>query len=128
MPAIDIILVEDDPLVGEISLDLLKGAGYTVQLVQNSQDALPAIKAAMPRLIITDIMLPGVSGLDICKTVKADPLLKHLKIMVVSGRVYEQETRRALRFGAACFLTKPFNKKNYINTVKRIIDGPAPKQ
>ena len=124
----DIILIEDDSLVGELSRDLLKDAGYTVHLVQNSHDAVPAIKAAMPRLIIADIMLPGVSGLDICKTVKADPALKHINIMVVSGKAYQQDMRRALRLGAAYFLAKPFNKKTYINAVKRIIDGSAHKK
>ena len=83
MPQLDILVIDDDPMVGELSRDLLTDAGYKVLLVQESIEALPAIRANMPRLIITDIMMPGITGMDICKTVKSDPALKHIKIIVV---------------------------------------------
>lgn len=124
----DIIIIEDDPLVGEISRDVLTDEGYTVQLIPNSRDAIAAIKAALPKLIITDIMLPGVSGLDICKTVKTDPALRHIKVMVMSGKVFEVEKIRAFRLGAIFFLQKPFDEKTFAKTVKDIMNGSVPAQ
>lgn len=102
----DIIIVDDDPMVGELSRDLLTDAGYTVTLVQDSLEALPTIKAQMPRLIVTDIMMPGITGMDICKAVKSDPALKHIKIIVVSGKSYDVEKQRAFQLGADFFLQK----------------------
>lgn len=125
----DIVIVDDDPMVGELSRDLLTDAGYTVTLVQESLEAIPTIKAQMPRLIVTDIMMPGITGMDICKAVKSDPSLKHMKIIVVSGKSYEVEKQRAFQLGADFFLQKPYNVETFSNTVKSILDGssgPAP--
>jgi len=119
----DIILVEDDALVGEISRDVLMDAGYTVRLVQNSREAVAAIKAAMPKLVILDIMMPGISGLDICKTVKADPAIRHMKVIVMSGKTFNEVKMCAFRLGAAYFLQKPFDEKTLIKTVKAVMDS-----
>ena len=118
MPQPDIIVIDDDPMVGELSRDLLTDEGYSVLLVQESLQALPAIKANMPRLIVTDIMMPGISGMDICKTVKNDPGLKHIKIIVVSGKSQEAEKQRAFQFGADFYLQKPYNVETFSKTVK----------
>lgn len=126
----DIIIVDDDPMVGELSRDLLTDAGYTVTLIQESLQAIPAIKEQLPRLIVTDIMMPGITGMDICKAVKSDPALKHIKIIVVSGKSYEVEKQRAFQLGADFFVQKPYNVETFSSTVKSILDGavanPAP--
>ena len=119
----EIIIVEDDPLVGEISRDILSGAGYAVQLVPESREAVAAVRAGMPRLVITDIMMPGLTGLDICKALKADPQLKDIPIMVMSAKSFEAEKRRAAMFGATHFLVKPFSEKSLLSTVAGIL-GP----
>ena len=120
-----IIIVEDDPLVGEIARHILTDDGYSVQLVDESREALAAIKAAMPKLVITDIMMPGITGLDICKAVKADPALQHIKLMVMSAKAFGVEKRRAAALGAVFFLQKPFNEETLSKTVKSIIGDPS---
>ncbi len=119
----DIIVVDDDPMVGELSRDLLTDEGYNVLLVQDSMEALPTIRAHRPRLIISDIMMPGLSGMDICKMVKSDPDLKNIKIIIVSGKSYQVEKQRAFQFGADFFLQKPYNVETFSQTVKSILDG-----
>jgi DNA-binding response OmpR family regulator len=128
MPPPDIIIIEDDPLVGEIARDILTRQGYAVQLLPESRDAIAAITAAMPKLVITDIMMPGLSGLDICNAVKSDPAIAHVKIMVMSAKSFEVEKKRAIQFGALAFLTKPFDEKTLIMIVKRLINSPGPEQ
>ena len=124
----DVVIIDDDPMVGELSRDLLQDAGYSVTLVQDSLEAIPTIKAQMPRLIITDIMMPGITGMDICKSVKSDPSLKHIKIIVVSGKSYDVEKQRAFQFGADFFLSKPYKMESFSSTVKSILDGSTPAQ
>ncbi len=119
----DVLVVDDDPMVGELSRDLLVDGGYKVTLLQDSMEAINTIKAQMPRLIVTDIMMPGVSGMDICKAVKSNPALKHIKIIVVSGKSYQVEKQRAFQFGADFFLQKPYNIETFFQTVKSILDG-----
>ncbi|MFA6433952.1 MAG: response regulator [Elusimicrobiales bacterium] len=125
MPQPDIVIIEDDPLVGEISCGLLTDAGYAVLLIQDSYEALSVIRTSMPKLILADIMLPGISGMDICKTVKSDPALKHIKVIVMSGKSFAVERQRALRFGADLFLLKPYDVETFLKTVKSVMDGPA---
>jgi CheY-like chemotaxis protein len=126
MTRTDIIIVEDDPLVGDISRDILTSGGYAVQLVPDSREALAAIKKALPRLVITDIMMPGITGIDICKMVQADPALAQIKVMVMSAKAFEAEKNRARMFGAVYFLTKPFNEKSLLKAVKDLLQEPAP--
>lgn len=121
MSQTDIVLVEDDPLVGEVSRDILAGAGYSVQLVQDSREALQSIKAAQPRLVITDIMMPGITGLDICKMIKAEPSLSGTLVMVMSAKSFEVEKKRAAALGAVYFLTKPFTEKSLLVAVKELL-------
>lgn len=121
MPQTDILIIDDDPLVRELSRDILTGEGFTVQVVTDAHEAVAAIKAAMPKLVITDIMMPGMSGLDICKAVSADPELSHIKVMVMSAKPFEVEKRRAFKFGAVCFLQKPFDAKSFAKAVRNIL-------
>ena len=117
------LVVDDDPMVGELSRELLVDGGYKVSLLQDSLQAIDTIKKLMPRLIVTDIMMPGVSGMDICKAVRSDPSLQHIKIIVVSGKSYQIEKQRAFQFGADFFLQKPYNVETFFSTVKSILDG-----
>lgn len=121
----DILIVEDDFLVGEISRDILASAGYNVKLVPDPVEALTIINKTPPRLVITDIMMPGITGLDLCKLIKADPALAEVKVMVVSAKSFEIEKYRARMFGALHFLTKPFTEKGLLKAVKDVLARPA---
>jgi ribonuclease BN (tRNA processing enzyme) len=70
-------------------------------------------------------MMPGITGMDICKSVKNDPALKHIKIIVVSGKSYAVEKQRAFQFGADFFLQKPYNVETFSSTVKTILEGSS---
>jgi twitching motility two-component system response regulator PilH len=122
----DIILVEDDFLVGEIARDILAGAGYSVRWIQDPKEAVAAVKKTHPKLVITDIMMPGITGMDICKSICSDPELSKIKVMIMSAKSFEMEKRRAQMFGAAHFLPKPFTEKCLLKAVKDLLPhGPA---
>ncbi len=121
----DIVLVEDDPLVGEIALDILTGGGYAVRLIHDPREALAAIKKAHPKLVITDIMMPGITGLDLCKAVTSDHALAKVKVMILSGKNFEIEKQRAQMFGASHFLPKPFTAQGLLKAVKHLLQDPA---
>ena len=126
MPRPDIIIVEDDPLVGEISQSILTGGGYAVQLAPDSREAFAVIKKELPKLVITDIMMPGITGIDLCKMIQADPALRQIKVMVMSAKAFEAEKNRARMFGAVQFLTKPFTEKTLLGAVSKLLGGSAP--
>ncbi len=121
----DIILVEDDPLVGEIARDILAGGGYDVRLIPDPRDAMAAIKKAHPRLVITDIMMPGITGLDLCKAITSEHSLAKVKVMILSAKSFEIEKQRAQMFGASHFLPKPFTAQGLLKAVKHLLQDPA---
>lgn len=125
MTRTDIILVEDDFLVGEIARDILTGAGYAVRWIQDPRDAADAVRKARPKLVITDLMMPGISGMDVCKTLSSDPELAGIRIMVMSAKNFEVEKRRAKMFGASFFLSKPFTEAGLLKAVKDLLHGHA---
>ncbi|MBI4656315.1 MAG: response regulator [Elusimicrobia bacterium] len=126
----DIIIIDDDPMVGELSRDLLTDEGYKVILIQDSINAIDIVRTQKPRLVISDIMMPGITGMDICKTIKSDPELKAIKVIIVSGKSYQVEKQRAFQFGADFFLQKPYNVETFSKTVKNILEetsaAPSP--
>lgn len=128
MDNLDIIVVDDDPMVGQLSRDLLADDGWKVMLIDDSKSAFQEIKQHMPKMVISDIMMPGITGLDICKMIKTDPVTKKIKVIIVSGKSYEVEKQRSFQLGADYFLQKPYNVETFSKTVRSIMEGTAASQ
>lgn len=123
MEDFDIVIIDDDPMTGELTKDLLVDAGWKVLLIDDSTKAIEQIKKIMPRLVITDIMMPGINGMEICKMLKSNPETKGIKVVILSGKSYESEKQRAMMLGADFFMAKPYNVETFSKAVKEIIDN-----
>ncbi|UPT75496.1 MAG: response regulator [Elusimicrobiota bacterium] len=123
-----IIIVDDDPLVGGLTLELLNDAGYSSILIQDSLKAQDAIKAAKPALVVLDILMPGLDGLTLLHRLKSDPETQSIRAIVVSGKSFEAEKQRAAQYGAEAFIEKPYDVDLFAQKVKEIMDkaGAAP--
>jgi CheY-like chemotaxis protein len=104
-----VIIVDDDPIVGALSLELLKDAGFTATLIQDSLKAQEAIKKEQPSLVILDILMPGIDGLTLLHRLKSDPDTERIHAIVVSGKSFEAEKVRARQYGAEAFIEKPYD-------------------
>ncbi|MFH1619833.1 MAG: response regulator, partial [bacterium] len=122
----DIIVVDDDPMVGTLSRDLLTDEGYNVLLFNDSIQAISAIKEKKPRLVVMDIMMPGLDGMELCRRIKSDPLLKGTRVILVSGKSFQVEKHRAFKLGADTFIQKPYNVETFSKTVKQLLEGGSP--
>jgi len=111
--ATQVIVVDDDPIVGSLSLELLKDAGFSAILIQDSLKAQDAIKAEKPALVILDILMPGIDGLTLLHRLKSDPETKDIRAIVVSGKSFEAEKTRARQYGAEAFIEKPYDVDNF---------------
>ena len=127
MPA-QIIIVDDDPLVGGLTLELLTDAGYSARLIQDSLKAQDIIKAEKPALVILDILMPGLDGLTLLHRLKSDPETEPIRAIIVSGKSFEAEKQRAAQYGAEAFIEKPYDVDEFAKKVKEIMDkqGVAP--
>ncbi|MBI4423797.1 MAG: response regulator [Elusimicrobia bacterium] len=122
--ATEILIVDDDPIGGGLTNTLLKEAGYVTQLITDSKKAIETIKAERPGLVILDILMPGIDGLTLCHRIKEDPSIRDTKIIMVSGKSFQAEKQRAMRYGANLFIEKPYNIDTFSQQVMEVVGPP----
>lgn len=122
-----ILIVEDEDNIA-IALDyLMTREGYAQQRIATGAGALELIREQRPDLVLLDVMLPEVSGYEICQNVRLDPGLNDVKILMMTARGSAMERRKGLAMGADGFISKPFELKALRAEVRRILAGePAP--
>ncbi len=97
----------------------LRAAGFTVSAVEDGPSALSRAKAEPPSLIILDLMLPQMPGLEICRTLKSDPLLHQIPIIMLTAKAEEVDKIVGLELGADDYITKPFSPRELVLRVNR---------
>lgn len=116
-----VLVVEDEDNIA-IALDyLMTREGYDHDRVANGADALPRIRETHPDLVLLDVMLPEVSGYEICQGVRLDPSLSNVKILMMTARGSAIERRKGLALGADGFISKPFELKELREEVRRLL-------
>ncbi|WP_254367954.1 response regulator transcription factor [Paracoccus sp. Z118] len=118
---IDILIAEDEPAILDPVSFILERAGWRVEAVTDGEAALRGVRQKRPRLLLLDIMLPGQSGLDVLKTVKADPDLARTPVLILTARGRSHDRQLALDLRADGFITKPFANDVVIDEVRRLL-------
>ena len=116
-----VLIVEDNELNMKLFNDLLETQGYKVVQVDNGTDALGVVKASRPDLILMDIQLPGQSGLDVTKEIKADETTKHIPVIAVTAFAMRTDEARIRAGGCEDYLAKPISVPVFLQTVKRYL-------
>jgi DNA-binding response OmpR family regulator len=119
----DILVIDDDPTQARLSTELLRHAGYNVDSLTDSTQAMDYINANRPRMVILDLMMPGLDGLSLCKMIKEDPNLKDTKVVFLTAKVFDVDKRKALSLGADVFLNKPVDNDELVNNIKSLLNG-----
>lgn len=116
-----ILVVEDEDNIA-VALDyLMTREGYDHDRVANGADALPRIRDTHPDLVLLDVMLPEVSGYEICEFIRMDPALADVKVLMMTARGSSIERRKGLALGADGFISKPFELKDLRDEVRRLL-------
>ncbi len=118
MPTPTILVVEDEPSQREIIRYNLEAEGFTVVQAENGDEALLQIKEAPPDLILLDWMLPGVSGIEICRQLKMTAATRAIPVIMLSARSDEVDKVRGLETGADDYVTKPYSVIELMARVK----------
>ena len=120
-----ILVVEDDPDIADLMRRYLQKGGFEVDVRSAGRDALTAIAAHPPDLLVLDLMLPQVSGLDICRQVRADEKTSAIPIIMVTARTEESERIAGLDTGADDYLAKPFSPGELVARVRALLRRTA---
>ncbi|MCB9869193.1 MAG: response regulator transcription factor [Planctomycetes bacterium] len=116
-----IVVIEDEPDILEVLTFNLQREGYEVTGATDGADGLDTLRRVQPDLVLLDLMLPTMDGIEVCRNAKADPALKDTPIIVVSAKGEESDIVLGLGVGADDYITKPFSPKELIARVQAVL-------
>jgi two-component system alkaline phosphatase synthesis response regulator PhoP len=116
-----ILVVEDDQDIAQLVARYLEKAGFAPQVLSSGRDALTAIAAQAPDLIVLDLMLPQVDGLDVCRAVRGREATAAIPIIMLTARADESDRIVGLELGADDYLAKPFSPNELVARVRALL-------
>ncbi|MGN6748276.1 MAG: response regulator [Xanthobacteraceae bacterium] len=119
-----VLIVEDNELNMKLFHDLLEAHGYATLATRNGKEALDLARERRPDLILMDIQLPEVSGLEVTKQLKDDQELRHIPVVAVTAFAMKGDEERILAGGCEAYLSKPISVGKFIETVRRYLGAP----
>ena len=125
MPA-TILLVEDEPAIQELIAANLTRAGHTVVRSSDAETAQRIVREALPDLILLDWMLPGMSGVELARRLRAEERTRSIPIIMLTARGEEQDKVTGLETGADDYITKPFSPRELVARIKAVLRRRAP--
>lgn len=116
-----ILVVDDEPGIVKIARDYLERAGFQVISAGDGSTALRLARQEHPALMVLDLMLPGMDGLDVTRALRQDPLTARLPIIMLTARVEETDRLIGLELGADDYITKPFSPRELVARVRAVL-------
>ncbi|MCK4912006.1 MAG: response regulator transcription factor, partial [Thermodesulfovibrionales bacterium] len=123
-----ILIVEDDPDISEMISYNLGREGYAVIPANNGEDAVAMAQRERPALVVLDIMLPGMDGMEVCRRLKEASGTRHIPIIMLSAKSQETDKVVGLELGADDYVTKPFSPRELIARIRAVLRRAKPRE
>lgn len=120
-----ILIVEDNDLNLKLFRDLLGANGYETVETKEGLEAITLTRNLKPDLILMDIQLPEISGLDVTKKIKADEEIRHIPVVAVTAFAMKDDEEKILRAGCEAYISKPISIDHFLSTVKKFLNEPT---
>ena len=115
-------IVDDEPYLLQLMSLLLKQAGHHVSINPSSKHALADILDKRPDIVLLDLMMPELDGMELCRLIRNEPTLDETKVVIVSAKNYEFDRRQAKQFGANGYLTKPIKEETFLDQIYQLLN------
>ena len=125
MPGEPILIVDDNPANLKLARVLLASEGYEVRTATDAEEALEVLAQFRPRLILMDIQLPGMDGLELTRRLKADPRMRGVVIVALTAYAMKGDQERALAVGCDAYIGKPIDTRRLAGQVAELLNGGA---
>jgi two-component system alkaline phosphatase synthesis response regulator PhoP len=116
-----ILIVEDDEAILELCSTIFGFEGYRVLCARDGEEALRIMGEEKPGIILLDIQIPKINGMELCRLVKLDPAMSHTKILMLTGMSQDFSLPKALEMGADAYITKPFSLPTIVEKVTELL-------
>lgn len=116
-----ILVADDNPQILELLEAYLEELSIPVERARDGHEVLAAVERHAPRMILLDVMMPRMSGFEVCRTLKADPRYRDIPIIMVTALNESGDLERARESGADDFISKPVNKMDLLARVRRLV-------
>ncbi|MCC7442109.1 MAG: response regulator transcription factor [Bdellovibrionales bacterium] len=127
-----VLVIEDEEDIAELLKVNLEGQGYSVKVASTGEAGIKAVQAEKPGLVLLDLMLPGMDGLEICRKLRAEESKGRIPIVMITAKGSEEDVVRGLEAGADDYVTKPFSPKVVLARVQAVLrradQQPKPKE
>jgi len=123
---VDVLVVEDEPDIRNLIVHHLARDGFRCRAVGSGADALARVKAVAPDLVILDLMLPGMDGLEVCRRLRAEPTTAGVPIIMLTAKADEVDRVVGLEMGADDYVVKPFSPKELVARVRAVLRRARP--
>jgi DNA-binding response OmpR family regulator len=120
-PPTRVLVAEDDPDIGSLLEHYLKKAGFLTTVVTSGRDVLPLVKRETPDLIVLDLMLPGLDGLQLTRAIRGDATIAMIPIIMLTAKAEESDRIVGLELGADDYITKPFSPNEVVARVRALL-------
>jgi DNA-binding response OmpR family regulator len=119
---IKVLAADDDPVILRLIEVNLSLEGFDVETAARGVDALAKAKDVAPQVIVLDVMMPGMTGWDVARQLRADAATAHIPIVFLSARTQEEDRRQGRELGVAEYVSKPFDPGDLVDTIRRLAD------
>jgi DNA-binding response OmpR family regulator len=117
-----ILIVDDEPSITVPLTFLMEQNQFQVMVVHTGEDALRAVDAFRPDLVLLDVMLPAVDGFQVCQSLREKQSTKHIKVVFLSAMTRDLDIAKGNTLGADAYITKPFSNADVVNQVKDLLN------
>ena len=118
-----VLIVDDEPNIVTSLEFLMRGGDYEVRVALNGEEALRLAESFRPHLVLLDVMMPQRSGFEVCQKIRENPVLRDVKIIMLTAKGRDAERERGLNLGANAYVSKPFSTKELMSTVRGLFPG-----
>lgn len=114
----DIVIIDDNELYLQNTSQLFNHLGFKTEPISNPEIAIESLCQIKPKLIILDIMMPDIDGFTLLKNIKTHPQINSIPVVILSGKVFSPEKKKAIALGADKFLSKPISSNTLLEEIK----------
>jgi len=118
-----VLIVDDEANIVAALEFLLRRGGYEVMVAQNGDEALQRVESFAPDLVLLDVMMPRISGYEVCRRMRERADWKHIKIIMLSAKGREAEVSKGVSLGADLYVTKPFSNNELVGKIGELLAG-----